>query len=98
MAIFGIFESSALSYQIFFSGALMLMQSKCVESSDIKLHGLEKNVPFYKTSKHFTVIGDISESTGVSKLKAWNEKKNQVYFVFIGKNAEYVSENISLQQ
>ena len=60
MAIFGIFESSALSYQIFFSGALMFMQSKCVESSDIKLHGLEKNVPFYKTSKHFTVIGDIS--------------------------------------
>ena len=38
------------------------------------------------------------KSTGISKLMTWNEKKNQVYFVFIGKNAEYVSENISLQQ
>ena len=38
----------------------MLMQSNCVESSDFKLCGPMQNVPFNKTSKHFTVIEDIS--------------------------------------
>ena len=40
----------------------MLMQSKCVESSDVKLHRPKGNVPFNKTCNHFTAIEDNSGS------------------------------------
>ena len=60
MTIFGNIVDISQSNQIVLVGALMLMQSKCVESSDFKLRGPRQNVPFYKTSKQFAIIGDIS--------------------------------------
>ena len=48
ISIFGIFHQKPTYYRSIPIGALMLMQSKCVESSDIKLGRPKQNVPFTK--------------------------------------------------
>ena len=48
ISIFGIFHQKPTYYRSIPIGALMLMLSKCVENSDVKLCGQKENVPFTK--------------------------------------------------